>query len=554
MLIVQGYQDVYNKLYTLITEKIKNRDYWEISNEKKYLRIKLSFDYLNYQLDANILEECNILEIIEEEKRILVNSIERSIQDIVVEFEDKLLHECEILRPDFIVLIYNPACCQHNVFKQIIDFLIQKNLARRNSINRSDLLYEYIIEDISLWNVMFVNLYKQEYNNDFSHQKIPLTFSKRGKQHYVNFCIEVKNIKHLFEINAEEIGKESLYTWKDTCLEKNKEVDRKIGNYFHMLYKNIYVDNIDNYSMPFFKICTPYKIELFIKKFRIEIIDDEIHLGHRNENHIFIPNRQTTLFGKRYANENKWITEFKRVFKKIHAIDFSENRCKGVEMFFRLIRYLNKVDFFIERILNAEGSPMNVLLAHLLHIKGLINRSELKNIINIEGLIEEKKIQLCKELEKSLSTDRCNSISFLLKIFLFIEGEKYINKNRSNPEPNFKILKMIGALIKSKGKARGILKKIESGFFINKNKIDLAVIYDDLVKNHFQDYQNSQSNLWKEVFKIASLFTGLESTRCEINDHTFYTLKGKIIREMGLDKYEVEKNNKIIQRTLFEKN
>ncbi|WUR04874.1 uncharacterized protein VNE69_11043 [Vairimorpha necatrix] len=548
------HQQAYDSFNTVIINKIKNGDYWEIDTKKTYSRVFLSFDKTNYQLIANAL--VGIRFSIEDVEPIKVNCMDKSIRDIVAELEDKLIRECNKLRPDFVVLIYqHDAYCENSIFNQIIGFLIQENLERKNKNNLADMFYEYIIECKSLWSDMYVNLYYQNYNNEIRDQtKSTLTFIKKENLPFIHLYIEFKNVQYLFEINAEEIDKEKLYTFIDMRRQKNNELDEKIGGYLHKLYKNVYFDDIDVYSKKIFEVCTPVRIEFEDNDFSIEIVDDKIHFSHQNNLYIHSPINETSLFRNAKNDENKWIMKFKRILEKICEINEFEERRISIEMFFIIIEYRHKVTFFIERILNTKGSPLNVLLGHLLLFKGLINEIELQDITKNEGITEEKRMQLCKKLEKILSNDRCYSCAFTIKICLFIEVEKYINKESAKNGPEFKILCLIGDLMEQKKKEQSISKNIKTYFSMHKNKIDLIKIFEELVKNHLQRYKKNQLNVWVEIFKIASLFTGSDETEIRIKNQKYYTYKKININEVRLDEEKVEKNNEIIRNNLFENN
>ncbi|WUR04876.1 uncharacterized protein VNE69_11045 [Vairimorpha necatrix] len=557
ILFVLGHlhRHAYDNLYTVINSKIKNKDYFEIDVKKTYFRVNLIFDCDRNELNAITVCNSPFINKTEAVNRFKINCAEKPSQDIVREIEENLLGYCKYMNPDYIVVTYNPAYCENPVFLQIINFLIQKNLTLKNRINRPSVLYEYIIENTSSWILMFLNIYKQQHNKDNSRPESFLTYSIKENISFITFCIENKNIKYLFEINAEEIYKEGVSTRVDRKTQKSNEIDVKISEYFFKLYKNVYIDIDYRYSKPFFEFHTFDKIDFISGSLCIEILYDKICFTQRHFTYFFNPNEITSLFENRDYDENEWIREFKEVFGKIRAIDEIDKRRIGIEMFFRLIKYHNKVTFLLEKIFSAHGSPLNVLLAHLLISERLINENSLKIlIIKGEDFNKEKKIQLCKEIEKNLLKFICRSSSFMIKICLFIEAEKYINGVSTKKDPEFELLNIIGDLIRLKEKKHNIIENIQSNLSLCKNKIDIITIYEELVKNHLQDYKNNKRDLWKTVFEIASLFTGFETTRCDIKDYKFQASKEYIISKCVLEKYEVEKNNEIIRKKLFENN
>ncbi|WUR04880.1 uncharacterized protein VNE69_11049 [Vairimorpha necatrix] len=550
LLFVRGYQIAYNNLNTKIINKIENKDYREIDNEKMYLRVKLSFDNINNLLKGDILREFFNFDISEEDKRIIVFCGDKTIKKIVEEFEEKLNREFKKIRADYIILIYGLQYYTIFLFQEIVNFMYQINILRKGIISSSCVLYEYIIEDKSEWNLMLQNVFDPMYNDGSRSQNIPLTYRKKEGTFYIYLCINLHNVYYLFEIDVEEIYQEALNSWAHIIPKKNNEMD-KINDYTHKLYKNVNIDNLDAYPHTYYEICTIDVIKFNNVNIKIEIADDKIYFVHKNDIYCNILNWNYSFFRYNDNTKNKWILQFEEIFKRISKIYEKKERCIGIDMFFRLIEYEDKVIFFIERILYDKGSPLYVLLMHLMLFKGIINKIELNDLLNENEIHEIKKNQFCSTLKKELSKYRWDSTSFTIVICLFIQAENYINKNNIKENTALQLLYRLGALINLKANEDSIFKNFKSLLPIRENKIDLIKIHEEIVLHHLDDIIDFQKNVREKILKIATLFTGHENNKYEIYEYNLYTKTDDVIHALNLDANKVEINNEIINKKLF---
>ncbi|WUR04878.1 uncharacterized protein VNE69_11047 [Vairimorpha necatrix] len=551
-LFAQGFQHVYDKLNTLINNKIKNKEYWEIDTEKIYLKAKLSFDSTNNQLIGFFIKKSFNSTIEEQVNRIRVDCDGRLIQNIIEEFELKVLHEYEKFNIDYIVIIYESKYCAFNLFDQIINFLRTTNMDRKKNIYCSNIIYEYIIHDNIFWNQIFVNIFVQNSNYEMNKKKILLTYSKRNNMRYINFCINFSNFYYFFEINVEEIVKQEIYSQINVKTAMKNEFDEEIKRNLYTLYEDVDLDNLERHYSPSFVACTADKIKFRHSKLEIVLGTNSILFAQKYNNYVHSQRNIANQLGNRSTDEDKFLKKFKKLFEKITEINTVVEHCKGVEMFFMSIECGNVLDFLLCKILNDADLPFYVLLGHILFCNELITENELKKIIRSEGLNVFERIQICKKLKQILSTDNCRSSTFIIKICLFIEAEKYINDNNIESFLQFKILNRIGNLIKRKENSQSYFKRIKAMLTIKKNEIDLIKIYQEVVRYHLKDIKNCKKSVWKEIFSIASLFTRLENNEYIINNTKYNTVLNDVLCSLNLDKNIVEINNEIIRRKLFE--
>ncbi|WUR04879.1 uncharacterized protein VNE69_11048 [Vairimorpha necatrix] len=544
-----GCQRFYDKLNKAILNKIENRDYNEINTEKTYLIVNLLFDAKNHRLNGEILIENPNSHISEEDRHIKVECYQKSIQDIVDEFDDKLILELKKINTDFIVLKYGSEYHENFFFEQIICFFNQKHLVRKNKNIRPCITYEMILEDNLLWIAMFEIMKKQDLFREFISQNMPIIYIKKKNVRYINFCITIEKVYYIFEINVDLNDKYEFYSQIKVRSEKSDEIEEIISKCIHKLYKNVYIDDLNRYSLSYFDVRKNTKIEFISDTIFFEIENDTIYFAYMNDIYVNYRLNKTRVQGDKDNSTDPRILQFKDFFEKIFSIENSEQRYKGVEMFFRLIECTDIVNFFLKRILSNKGSLLNAILGHIMLFMRLIKENQLEYIITKEKINE---LQLIKELEKILSKSSCNANIIIIKICIFMEAEKYINEHDFEKFPQFKILNRINNLIDIKENAQILTENNQNLLSMRKTKFDLFKIYEEVVRNHLLDYENFKKNLWKRIFCLVSLFTGLEKNECKINDDKFYIYKDEILCTLIHNVSKVERNNKIIRKKLFE--
>ncbi|WUR04376.1 uncharacterized protein VNE69_08131 [Vairimorpha necatrix] len=534
-------QNVYEKFNVLIHNKIENEDFVTININKKYMRISLDFEDEKNIFIIKILTFNYDYEILVESSKIKISCCEQTIENIVQECEDELLIEYKRKLPDSIVLIYDTKSFETiPTYKKIINYIKKVNDERKNTDLSLELWYEYIIDEHVMWSIMFPIIMHQNLDlyDDLTapHSKIKLI--KRNDKHLVCFCIKVEDVLCFIEIDIREIGIENLSPVAIVDIAQKNETDMQISEYFNELYKTLYIDVFKLNSYSCFGRCSINKITFLCSKFTIEIIDDEIHFRDNYNYYIYSTKKENII-------DVKCLFEFLEIFKKISVIKSNEEHIASCVLFFRLIEYNRKVEFLVNRILSTPRSALNIMFTHLLLEHKLIHEDERIKLIDNEGICDQK---LKNKILNMLLFHGSLSRSFLIKICLFLEAEKYINEVDVIEDNIFSTLKKIGILILKKEHTKTICVSVTSK---NKN-IDLLKIYQELITCHLENIRAFMLNIWDHFFKIASLCTGLESNSYEIGWNEFFIRKEQVVHFLGFDDNEVKIKNELLKKKLSE--
>ncbi|WUR04247.1 uncharacterized protein VNE69_08005 [Vairimorpha necatrix] len=493
-LFVRNCQHVYSNFKSVVHDKIDRRDYRTLSLEKQYLIVILRFYKPRNELNADVIRLTPNKSKKEKLKNLKVKCDNKSIQNIVREFEEKLIHECTPNFMESIVLIYNPRYFYYNIiFKKIINELTELNDIREKT---SDIFYEYIIDNNSLWFKIFKKIKTEyDYNYNPNNNNSEITYVKNNNSGFVNFCIKCENVYYFFVVNVQKLAIERLYNLIDIESLNCNATDGLIVKHFYDLYKFVLIENINTKNKKGFPYCTENKIESCDDVFEIEIKNDKIYFSQKSDVYKYSPNSKNI--------DKECFYEFQEIFKKFSALIQEKEKFKILDFFFKLIQGNNAIEFLANRILNKHDTALKIIFTHIL--------------MDLE-LIKEN------EFTKILMDRACASNTYLLKICLFIEAENYINEIDINHDSIFGTLKKIGNLIKSKKALK-------------------------LVNNHLQYFEIYEMLISRHVVIISSLFTGLDQNTCKISLQSYFTKKDIVLKTLGFIKSDVESNNtSIIQK------
>ncbi|WUR04361.1 uncharacterized protein VNE69_08116 [Vairimorpha necatrix] len=316
------------------------------------------------------------------------------------------------------------------------------------------------------------------------------------------------------------------------------------------LYKFNDVTYLNTHSVKDRLEITPNKIE---KKrgdnFKIEILKESIS---------FIVNSRQYLYHlKDYRNrhetknfiEKSFFIEFKKKLEKINLIkNTGDYNC--VEFFYNLLSNYDKVDFLIVRIVYNQGSALNYIFSYILLSMRIIEKNEFYCITGEkEGVLSVVKNIITRII--TMLSYRLSDVSlietYLIKICLILEAEKYINEHDVNNEYVFKSLKDVWTLIESKYD-----EKI--WFFFKKTEcFNIAKVIKEVENFHISNIIRYKKEILKNVCKIVSLFTGLSSSRFLYENTKEAFRREEIIKNLRLNENEIEKKTKVIKKNLSKK-
>ncbi|WUR03587.1 uncharacterized protein VNE69_05176 [Vairimorpha necatrix] len=546
---IHSWKGVYDRLNTILTNKIAKRDYCVIVNNKRYLKVEfkfLSIHELNAKLEIEFFpwNESKSLEDIN------INCRGKSVETIVKEFEEVLLLEYEKILADSIILVYNSNFYVVDpIYKKIINYLKEENAKRTELSMCSKIFYDIIDDHYCLWDriVGRIKIDFRFYNGDPKDFRIPLTIVERNDECYLNISIYLDDVYYFFELNLKELKEETFFNRVELKSSDTNETNKVISKKFHDLYRFIILEGLSlNYKKHIISFDID-NIELYNLNFVISINNNSIQITHNLGKFVYNLDNNSTKVDNENIIEKKTLEEFKELFIKIRLIDFKYD---SVELFFRLIENKNKIELLLDRIISNSKNPLCIICAHLMLIQKLIDRNEFNKMLGVDKLNGERKIQIIEIILRNLILRVDILFTYFIKICLFLEAERYINENDDLNDSIFNTLKQIGILVKLK---ENIEKKVsinEVQLPHNKNIIDIVKIYRNFEKLHFKDIKILRKQILIRILEISILFTGLEKTKCEINSYQSITHKDTVINTLGFDINEVNINNEAIRKKL----
>ncbi|WUR03700.1 uncharacterized protein VNE69_06023 [Vairimorpha necatrix] len=538
-----GSQKVYNKLHTILMNKIGTGDYNMINLEKKYLRIYLTYDQNTHELIVDILNETHCSYFDKSVKSIKIFCNNRSTSSIVREFKTKLLYEYKKSSEDRIVLIYNFIFFEYNrSFSSIINLLKKINTEMEELETKDDNKYEYILASNELWaeNFFYIKKYSRDWYGRPVFVEVPLKYLQKKDISYICFCINLKYFYYFFEVDINEFRVRDFFSSIISRTYPSEEIDQKIRNNIIGLYNIIDIGIIKTSTIVFWPICEGKKISFIDKKYNVEIKNEKVRFIHeygiyvyQSENFVISNDAKTIINEECFA-------EFHDFFRKISSMSDKE-KIKSFEMFFVLIESENKLEYLFDKILNRPGSALNIVFAHLLLIETIIHEEELNKIIGSVQIVETRKMEITRDFVEKISKYRYKPSFITIKICLFLEAERFMNEKNLIDESLFDSLVTIGNLLKSKSTSK----------LYEKNNLDLITLFGEISEFYLEDINIFKNKVIEEIFKITSLFTGLENNKYEIINR-LYT-RTEVIDNFGFAQNEVKIVNDAISNVLLEK-
>ncbi|WUR04847.1 uncharacterized protein VNE69_11017 [Vairimorpha necatrix] len=357
--------------------------------------------------------------------------------------------------------------------------------------------------------------------------------------YYIRFRINIENNMYFFELNTKELV--DIYSIIDIKQNTNYKWDDGILEGFFKLYKFIDIDPYDTYIPLFPLMCKNNKIETKYLYFKIQLERRKIIIKeYSGEYHYHLENNTKKDMNKIFIPE-KCFNEFQEIIKKICAIE-KLLKYKGVQIFYKLLRSNNKINFFVNRILNKPGTALNILFVYLLLLEEVIDKTELNIIIRKDELSEIKKNSIANTLQKVMSLSYYSDF-YLIKICLLIEAEIYMKEPEVIEDEIFKNFKDIGKLIIKKN------NKNKTGIKWKKEKNELLFILQTLVNVYIYDIIKYKEEVIKHICRIVALFRGLNNLTI-LRYYSDNIEKEKFIEQLRISKCDVEQNNENILENL----
>ncbi|WUR03679.1 uncharacterized protein VNE69_06003 [Vairimorpha necatrix] len=543
ILFIKSGQYVSNQINLVLIKKIESGDYTTIDYDKRYLRILMDFDIRQNNINVDIIVEIKGFQKRQETKNVKINCTNKSILTVVKEFKHIILMEHRNYLADYNVLIYNPLFFQvRPIFKNLIEHIKNENIKQKKLRLKDELFYEYIMENDVLWYKVFTNLkFKTSIvQGRLCFPQSPISYIKRSNSRYICICINIDKVHYFFELNIKELGSENLIPHTIMIREHINEIDHQICIHLKELYKFIYVDKIVKRNISYFSVCTLNKIEFYHNIFKIKMDNDEIRFTQNYKEYIYSLQHEAIF-------TNSTSLEFQEFFRKTYYIKTLGECHNEVELLFRLLETGGRAEFFLKKILNKRGSAIYLILLHILLSDNLYKEFNLSKILRNKEFDETSKNLLIEKIITNLCNCSFLASTFLIKICLLYEVERFINENDVSDKPILLILSNIAALIKKKA---GFIP-CDNQYNVIKN-IDLIEIFHVAVKFHLKDIQAYMNNIWKQIFSITSLYTGYEQNLCILEYVHFYIEKDRVFDFFCLNNITVENNNEIIRKKLSE--
>ncbi|WUR04970.1 putative SP-containing protein [Vairimorpha necatrix] len=543
--------ELYEKFKEKIFSKIKNGDYvsFDISGQKIDIYIFSYYDECNETISFSISDDIKDFHPNRNKDRFTFVLKNKKIKNIINEMETNIKKITSIHDLFSITFIYNKIHLQNqSILKTLIEELKEINHERRITHDENEIYYDNICE---------INDQVQRFISDIKNKekdcikKMPkssiyyYTTSLNG-EFYICLNLTIDNICYFFNFCIDEI-----YYLADTEVNKEKiwdeEILQKLLDVYKLSYNNFKLFHVKDEVLPI--RCTSNKIQMgdTTDPFSFEIQDKKISFKLNNINDKYCLKSYLDKIGNEgYISKDVYIE-----FKKMFDIITNTKDVKGIIMFHNLVVNNNRINFFVERILNKRGSAINIMFSYLLFYKIKMNPNILYDIIENKILNDTIMKKIIKKISEKLKTIFFINDLYLIKFCLLLEAEEYINENELKDDILFKTLKDIGSLIVKRN------NKSEHKTNISQKNINLLEVFNEIVIIHNGIHDLYRNEVREKILNTAAVFTG--SSTIDINVYTLNLLhknykvqKDDIIKKLNIESTMVDKDNKEILEELNE--
>ncbi|WUR03392.1 uncharacterized protein VNE69_04213 [Vairimorpha necatrix] len=542
LVFVQGDLNTLQHVQNMVMNKITTGDYFSLTSDKKYSCLKIK-SLWEGSIEVLIDDPRNV---IPEQKLITcwIKCENKSVNEICIDFDEKVASKLDFDSNDSVFLRYEEDNLNKHVnsdksitMGNIIDKIIERNNEKKD---KGQFYFENIYSKYSYMDIEFEYLQIKHQDDQIAEYKndsyVFLDLNSAEEINRITFRINIENTFCFFEFS-----KEDLTNMLKSIINKKKilvnDLCKKICELFEISEDNFLVReknitiflsniNIEKEGFKLYQENDDNQIEKSVIKNPI-LLDNCLHQDEIKS-----------------CIDKKCLNEFKEVNNKIMEISDTK-QYKEIEAFYFLIHKYEKINFLIKRILNRPTSKVKRLFTHLLIISDILNKNNLSILFENEEGNEKKRSEIINYICERLS-DNSWDVSYLIKICLLIEAERYINENDASKDILFITLKDIGYLISS--------QKSTKEFSLDKEKryINLMKIMKEIV-----DILSENFNCLSiyNIIEIISLFSGTRSNFIAKSDTEEHgeLFKDDIIKKNNLDVKKVEKINELVSSKLFEK-
>ncbi|WUR03791.1 uncharacterized protein VNE69_06111 [Vairimorpha necatrix] len=542
---------LYDEINTMILNKIENREYVTFNSIEQYNKITLSFNEKNKFFCLNIEKKlsCNSEQKIE----FLLNYYDnKSLRDIIEDIEYYLGSHLNWAINVPLILAYDPLNFEScPIMEDVVENI--KKINQRRKVNKKgwEIYFEHICEKNSYLLDMLHALKHGTIDNQEKVDICGVYFCNKGKYNDRNlrFCIKEGYMCHLFELNVEQLQIDKLYSLSDTNIMRNNKLDEDILTKFLEICKFSDINAVKTYCLPYNLKIKLNKIEIPNTIFTLELSTDKIIFKQNHGKYFYCLAKDTKeQKDNNFIIEQKLFIEFRQLLKKIFEVKNIEYNCRGVEIFYRILKSQGKLKSLLSKILTTKTSSANLICIHLLLSGNIIDQEEFNKLMNVAKSPDHETLVARVINIITFNSASLDSLHFyLIKICLLIEAENFINENDVEDDKLCKTLMDINNLFKSKTNIN------ETYSSLKEVGISLVNVIQKVINAHIYNIHYFIYEKEKHLCEIVELFTGLNGIFENKYDQIKHD-KYKVAEILGLNKNYVEENAKIILKKISENN
>ncbi|WUR02694.1 uncharacterized protein VNE69_02215 [Vairimorpha necatrix] len=528
-----------NKITDNLLKKIYYRDYVVFNPYKIHIIVNLKYN-----------ESKKIIYIDIEEKA--SNAKTRIKDSCIIEYYDKTANDITFEIEQYIINIlkYNFSCSINLIYdslnsltclliKEVIETIKNINSLRKVNKKGWDIYYDNICEANDFL-LDVIDEFQKEKNNSEMYMSVFDVHTFYNTEHNelsIRLPMKIDGIYYLFELNIDQLDVEAFYLLNETNYVVTSPIfDDKIFMKLLIIFKSFNDDLIYMSKTPYIAKCKTSNYEIKNSDFKIKIDSDAASFKQRSGEYFY--HLSNNASNSMYRN---CFEEFQQLLKKISF--FNNTKAKeGIDLFFRLLKRDDKIKYLFYGILDRKESAINLLCAHLFLSMNKIVHRDLNIIIgqdkHSKNEFKDIKNRLTKTIIPKL-TDNNSFESYLIKICILIEAEKYINENDVTNDLLYNTIKEIGNILKLKNNNNN-----DKQFYYNQEGVDLAEIIHDVVNMHVDNILNHKGKVIRRLCTITSLLK--EKSGTFTRNFLIYSKKDKTIDKLELNKNKVEKNIEIL--------
>ncbi|WUR04204.1 uncharacterized protein VNE69_07270 [Vairimorpha necatrix] len=365
--------------------------------------------------------------------------------------------------------------------------------------------------------------------------------NEANSKYYIILRIYKDKIYFFFEFCLDEVN---YLMDKQIKIKKTREeqILRKFLSIYELSSEDFLEIFIQYYSLPKKIISYENNLINYDEGIRITKKREKIILYHNNNKYTFpIENNMQRDSKKNYISKDCFAE-----FETILSTMTNDKNFKVIYLFSEIFKKYNKVEFYIQRILNTPGSASNIIFAHLLLFKKIIDENTLNLIIEKRKNSEIWTTQYVEFLSENLTKLSSTRNRYLIFVCLILEGNKFFNENELRDDNFLKTIREIGNFIASKN----------SDFKCKMNRvknIEILEVFREIVEIHTNISYSYKNLVLNRTCCLVALYS--EERIIYVEDHfidsTFlFTMEEIIINEL-LDRNEIRMFNLHIEENLI---